>query len=644
MSGIMNIGLRSLMAYQSAIQTAAQNLENSHTPFYSRRQISFVESMFNGGVEIGDVNRVYDEVANKSLLRSGSNLYGINKYLEGVSDLERLLDSDSTSINQYLNDSLTSLQELTKDVNSSQMRGSYLSKLSNIANQFRTIGSEITRKKSELNTNINTTVGFVNDLVKRIADISTQINQTKAGERDSLLDQRNGLVHELSKYFNFDTTTDSNDCLSITLSNGLEVLSQGSCNQFTTVPDSADATKLTIQLNNGAVTSDATPFITGGELSGLLRNRNEALDSAERGLARLSLVLSSAFNTQNKLGVDGNGDLGSNIFTDINDSSMRAGRVVANTRNVGSASIDVTIEDTNLLSTSDYKLVFTDATHYSLTRLNDNSVVKTGEITSYPATIDADGFNATISTGSFSQGDSFIIKPTVNAMQNMNVKLSDPTKLALGFPVYASSGVTNTGDGKITVDKITDTSGATIGSNKQLNPPLKIEFLTDTTYQILDANTSAVIEGPINYDGSSSIFPTPGGYDPGYRLSLSGSVKAGDTFSTEYNTNLAGDNRNALLFSNLYTDKYLDNGNLSLSQSYGKISNDVSMKANMAKSAFESALSRYNQADLHYNQISGVSNIEEMADLANYQESYQASAQVIQIAKTIFDTIISLSR
>ncbi len=89
MSGILGIGLRSLMAYQSAIKVAAQNLENARTPFYSRKQIDFVESMFNSGVQISDVRRVYDDIANQSLLKCGSDMHSANKFLENLADLER---------------------------------------------------------------------------------------------------------------------------------------------------------------------------------------------------------------------------------------------------------------------------------------------------------------------------------------------------------------------------------------------------------------------------------------------------------------------------------------------------------------------------------------------------------------------------
>ncbi len=76
--------------------------------------------------------------------------------------------------------------------------------------------------------------------------------------------------------------------------------------------------------------------------------------------------------------------------------------------------------------------------------------------------------------------------------------------------------------------------------------------MSDTTYQLVDATTSTVIEGPLAYTSSgTNIFPTAGGYDPGYLVSLSGEVKAGDSFDLIYNTNGSGDSRNGKLMADL---------------------------------------------------------------------------------------------
>jgi flagellar hook-associated protein 1 FlgK len=278
-------------------------------------------------------------------------------------------------------------------------------------------------------------------------------------------------------------------------------------------------------------------------------------------------------------------------------------------------------------------------------RIDDNKEVASGVMSGVPFSISADGFTTNITSGSFAGGDSFVVSPTRNAMQACNVVLNDPRKLAMAFPVSAEVATTNKGSGSISVDSIIDTNNASFSVPKQLNPPVRIEFLSPTTYQLVDANTNTAIEGPLTYDPSStSIFPTPGGFDPGYRVTIRGDIKSGDTFNLQYNLNTSGDNRNAIAFASLYSKKYFDNSNLTLNDAYHLMSNTISLKTYSTKIELDSSISIYNQAEQRLAEISGVSNIEEVANLAQYQEAYQASAQVIQVAKSIFETIINLSR
>ncbi len=51
MGDILSIGLKSLMTYQSALTTTAQNISNANTDFYSRRIVDFKEAIYNNGVE-----------------------------------------------------------------------------------------------------------------------------------------------------------------------------------------------------------------------------------------------------------------------------------------------------------------------------------------------------------------------------------------------------------------------------------------------------------------------------------------------------------------------------------------------------------------------------------------------------------------
>jgi flagellar hook-associated protein 1 len=93
-----------------------------------------------------------------------------------------------------------------------------------------------------------------------------------------------------------------------------------------------------------------------------------------------------------------------------------------------------------------------------------------------------------------------------------------------------------------------------------------------------------------------------------------------------------------------YTNGIMQDGTLNFYQAYNGLTSDISIKTNAAKISYSSAETIKNQAQMHYDQISAVSVQEEFVNMMSYQQCYQASAQIIQTAKTLFDTIIGIAR
>jgi flagellar hook-associated protein 1 FlgK len=121
-------------------------------------------------------------------------------------------------------------------------------------------------------------------------------------------------------------------------------------------------------------------------------------------------------------------------------------------------------------------------------------------------------------------------------------------------------------------------------------------------------------------------------------------IGAGDTFDISYNQNSIGDNRNGMALASIYQNGIMDNGTVTFVQGYHMLSTDVSIQTNSAQIQHDSAKTLQKQAKDNYNQISAVSLEEESINLANYQQAYQASAQVLQAAKTVFESVISMLR
>ncbi|HSC66939.1 MAG TPA: flagellar hook-associated protein FlgK [Cellvibrio sp.] len=127
----------------------------------------------------------------------------------------------------------------------------------------------------------------------------------------------------------------------------------------------------------------------------------------------------------------------------------------------------------------------------------------------------------------------------------------------------------------------------------------------------------------------------------GYQAAISGQPKAGDTFTLGFNTNGKNDNRNALAMVALETEATMGGDSLSFGGGYTKLVEEVGTKSSLAKINTEASRSLLEQSQSMRDGISGVNLDEEAADLIKFQQAYQANAQVISVARELFDTLLS---
>ena len=177
-----------------------------------------------------------------------------------------------------------------------------------------------------------------------------------------------------------------------------------------------------------------------------------------------------------------------------------------------------------------------------------------------------------------------------------------------------------------------------------------------TTNIFVFNNQEAVVGGTIDViTDTGSTISTSGGLftNPtpqplpvylGYQVSLAGSPDVGDTFSIGFNDSGAGDNRNALALAGLQTADILDNGSLSIAQGYSQLVAQVGSQTGAANIEREAVQSLLFQTTARRDSVAGVNLDEEAARLIQFQQAYTASAQIITVAREIFDTLLGAFR
>ncbi len=130
----------------------------------------------------------------------------------------------------------------------------------------------------------------------------------------------------------------------------------------------------------------------------------------------------------------------------------------------------------------------------------------------------------------------------------------------------------------------------------------------------------------------------------GWSMQISGTPQAGDSFGVQANSNAQGDNSNALMLGKVANLGVLDGGVTSAGRAYSQLVSQVGSAGALAKADLTTQTAVYNQAMSSQQSVSGVNLDEEAANLLRYQQAYQASAQVISTANSIFGALLSAVR
>jgi flagellar hook-associated protein 1 FlgK len=223
---------------------------------------------------------------------------------------------------------------------------------------------------------------------------------------------------------------------------------------------------------------------------------------------------------------------------------------------------------------------------------------------------------------------------------------ADLTRLGFDTSLYVSGAtpddlliyVTDTGPNDSTVN-ISGQYNALDGSMKQAlrESQLQITFLTNTTYEIRDLATDTVV-AERTLDTSS---PTPSFSYRGLNLQFSNLPGAGDVFVIDGNQDGIGNNEVMLQLVAL-EDAEIMPGGLTLTEAYIERVNLVGNVARQAAISQQALEVVYQQALETRDGISGVNLDQEASALVRFQQAYQANAKVMQLANTLFDTILQV--
>jgi flagellar hook-associated protein 1 FlgK len=647
-ANIFTAALTGMNAAQYGIATTEHNISNASSPGYSRQQVllspavaqQFGSGFVGQGVDVTGVRRIYDQFLTAQVLQVQTQASYLSSYNTSISQIDNMFSNPTSGVSTAMQNLFNGMNGVANNPADTPSRQAFLGSAQTVVNSFQSIDQQLTSIATGLNGQISNSITNINSYARQIAALNSSIKLATGGglagqQPNDLLDQRDQLINQVNQIIQTSTVKQSDGSVSVFIGNGQALVMGNQAITLKTVPSASDPTKLDIayQANAATITLQQSD-LQGGSLGALLNFRDQSLEPARNALGRVAIGLGASFNQQNQLGQTLNGTLGGNLF------NVAVPQVTPNANNVGTANVTGTIADISGLTSSDYQLKF-DGTNYSMVRLSDNAVTNLGAGPLTPSTV-VDGFTVNIASGAMAAGDSFLIRPTANGARDIALLTNDPASIAAAAPINGNAALANTGSGTI--------------SSGTVNPPPPVT--PDPAHPLTDLNlqqpVSITFNNPpttYNVTGTGTGNPTNVPYTPGSNISyngwtvqISGTPASGDVFNVAANTNAVGDNRNALLMAGMQTQNLMANGTANLGALYSQLVGDVGSKAQEIGATSQAQNNLVTQTVAAQQSVSGVNLDEEAANLIQYQNAYQAAAKAMQVATTMFDTLLSLGK
>lgn len=271
LSKVFDIGRRSLLANQYAMNVTSHNLANVNTEGYTRQRVVFTAETpeykgfleWGSGVKVQEVARLKNQLVDSQLLIYNSTYADANKKSELLGQMESLLAEPSdVGISKLMNNFFNAWADVAANPSLSAYRQNLIQAADKLSNKFKLLNSGYEQLKVDIKYELEEKVKDLNAKLNQIKLLNQKVFEAKLQGvvANDLQDERDKLVQDISKYVNVKASYNDKGHVSLSLGGAFGV-DEGSSSEFKVV-ESSDG-KLSISLvddDNAKITLKSGEF------------------------------------------------------------------------------------------------------------------------------------------------------------------------------------------------------------------------------------------------------------------------------------------------------------------------------------------------------------------------------------------------
>ncbi len=329
--GMMDVGKRSMMNSQTALQTTGHNIANKGTEGYSRQRVElqtaeptgFGNSRVGNGSKTVGVTRTNNSYLEKQIGKEQSSL----GYYEGKSDAMTRVESvyneqSGKGINTHITDFFNSYRELSNNPESLATRTQVKETALALTQSFKRVNTQLTEIGHDIDQQVTTHIDEVNQMTGEIAQLNSKVQlvESSGAPANDERDRRDLLVKKLGEKINIRWAEGKDGTVTITAGNSALLVAGDDARklsvQSTPETDSKGEGNVDIfyQSAKGGQTTKVTEQMNGGAIGGLLDVRDKTITGLLQNMDNMAYSLAGDVNAVHSRGFDAYNRQGNDFF------------------------------------------------------------------------------------------------------------------------------------------------------------------------------------------------------------------------------------------------------------------------------------------------------------------------------------------
>lgn len=341
---MMDVGKRSMMNSQSALQTVSHNVANKNTEGYSRQRVDLQTAEPTGqgkmrmgnGAQAKSVTRVNNQFLEKQVEAEGNVLGKKDSTSQMLTRVEQVFNEQmNKGLNKFMGEFFNSYREMSNSPENLALRNLVKESADFMTKDFQRIDAQLSKIQGEADFQMATEVSEINGMTREIAQLNDKIQMVElnALEANDERDRRDLLIKQLSEKVNIRYGESDDGVMTITAGTTAVLVSGSQQRDLFVAPSAAREGKRdgTVDVyykpNDTSHAVTLTEQITGGRLGGLIEIRDQFINKTMQNMDEMAFTLGTEVNKIHRQGYDRYNNKGQDFFAMGNGVNGAAAKI-----------------------------------------------------------------------------------------------------------------------------------------------------------------------------------------------------------------------------------------------------------------------------------------------------------------------------